>query len=189
MSVDKLTADAREHVTRIVTRRKVGNRDLDDESLSVYQLLLDSADIWREALSDPVLLEFYLGFHLDRYRSRYRHYLYQNCLYGVSGKFTSEQEKLLVQDAFDSERRKFERLKQKFAAAAAADSRPSRPAISENVRIAVWRRDGGKCARCGSRERLEYDHIIPIALGGSNTARNIELLCEACNRAKGADIC
>jgi 5-methylcytosine-specific restriction endonuclease McrA len=106
----------------------------------------------------------------------------------VDGPFTPEQEKLLVQDAFDSERRRFERLKHKFAAASAADSQPRRPAIPENVRIAVWRRDSGCCARCGSRERLEYDHIIPVARGGSNTARNIELLCEACNRTKGDEV-
>jgi Holliday junction DNA helicase RuvB subunit len=59
-----------------------------------------------------------------------------------------------------------------------------RASIPSEVRREVWRRDGGKCVRCGSRERLEYDHIIPVTRGGSNTARNIELLCETCNRAK-----
>ncbi|MHB1787783.1 MAG: HNH endonuclease [Acidimicrobiales bacterium] len=42
--------------------------------------------------------------------------------------------------------------------------------------------------KCGSRCRLEYDHIIPVSRGGSDTARNIELPCEVCNRAKGARI-
>jgi holliday junction DNA helicase RuvB len=59
-----------------------------------------------------------------------------------------------------------------------------REGIPTAVRRAVWTRDAGMCAQCGSRERLEYDHIIPISKGGSNTERNIELLCEACNRAK-----
>ena len=64
----------------------------------------------------------------------------------------------------------------------------NRERIPEEVRIAVWRRDGGKCARCGSRERLEYNHIVPVSKGGSNTARNIELLCESCNRKKSNNI-
>ena len=66
----------------------------------------------------------------------------------------------------------------------AQNARESRDAIPSAVRREVWRRDEGKCKKCGSRKNLEYDHIIPIAKGGSNTARNIELLCEACNRAK-----
>jgi len=57
--------------------------------------------------------------------------------------------------------------------------------IADDVKREVWRRDGGKCVRCGSRENLEYDHIIPLSKGGSNTVRNIELLCETCNRGKG----
>jgi len=56
--------------------------------------------------------------------------------------------------------------------------------IPDSVKREVWRRDGGKCARCGSREKLEFDHIIPFSKGGSNTARNIELLCMDCNRKK-----
>jgi Holliday junction DNA helicase RuvB len=58
----------------------------------------------------------------------------------------------------------------------------SRFAIPFEVRIKVWRRDNGKCVKCGSRQNLEFDHIIPVSKGGSNTARNIELLCENCNR-------
>ena len=68
------------------------------------------------------------------------------------------------------------------------DSPSGRIAISSNVKREVWRRDQGHCARCGSRENLEYDHIIPVGKGGSNTARNIELLCQECNRKKSGKI-
>lgn len=57
-------------------------------------------------------------------------------------------------------------------------------AISKSVQREVWRRDMGRCVECGTKERLEYDHIIPFSKGGSNTARNIQLLCEKCNREK-----
>ena len=56
--------------------------------------------------------------------------------------------------------------------------------ISSQVKREVWQRDYGKCVECGSKERLEYDHIIPFSKGGSNTVRNIQLLCENCNRKK-----
>lgn len=60
--------------------------------------------------------------------------------------------------------------------------------ISQDVMDRVWRRDEGKCVMCGSREKLEFDHIIPFSKGGSNTYRNIQLLCENCNRTKSAKI-
>jgi 5-methylcytosine-specific restriction endonuclease McrA len=68
------------------------------------------------------------------------------------------------------------------------DTTESRDAIPSVIRREVWRRDGGKCVKCGSRKNLEYDHIIPVSKGGSNTARNIELLCEVCNRVKSDSI-
>ena len=70
----------------------------------------------------------------------------------------------------------------------AVQERQSRAAIPSEVRREVWRRDGGVCVKCGSRRNLEYDHIVPVSKGGSNTARNIELLCETCNRTKSAKI-
>ena len=60
--------------------------------------------------------------------------------------------------------------------------------ISSKVRREVWRRDQGKCVECKSQRRLEYDHIIPVSKGGSNTVRNIQLLCEECNRKKSNNI-
>jgi len=60
--------------------------------------------------------------------------------------------------------------------------------ISEEVSDSVWNRDGGKCVQCGSNENLEFDHIIPFSKGGANTKRNIQLLCESCNRAKSDNI-
>jgi Holliday junction resolvasome RuvABC ATP-dependent DNA helicase subunit len=67
-----------------------------------------------------------------------------------------------------------------------AQTKPRRETISDDVKIFVWRRDEGACVKCGSNIDLEFDHIIPVALGGSNTARNLQVLCEKCNRAKGA---
>jgi hypothetical protein len=60
--------------------------------------------------------------------------------------------------------------------------------ITEQVKNAVWRRDEGKCVQCGSNESLEFDHIIPHSKGGANTKRNIQLLCESCNRKKSDKI-
>jgi hypothetical protein len=67
----------------------------------------------------------------------------------------------------------------------ASDVQFRRPAISADTRREVWRRDEGQCVRCGSRESLEFHHIIPLSRGGSNTTRNIELLCETCHRPLG----
>ena len=99
-----------------------------------------------------------------------------------------EKIRLLILEAIDKEREKFERLRRKFSGDKAERGEIKREPISEEVRIMVWRRDGGVCVKCGSRENLEYDHIVPISKGGSNTARNIELLCEKCNREKKDNI-
>jgi hypothetical protein len=60
--------------------------------------------------------------------------------------------------------------------------------ISQQVMDKVWNRDNGRCISCGSNQKLEFDHIIPFSKGGSNTYRNIQLLCESCNRQKSSKI-
>jgi len=57
--------------------------------------------------------------------------------------------------------------------------------IPSAVKVAVWRRDGGKCVRCGATDNLHFDHVIPYAKGGTSLrAENIQLLCARHNLAK-----
>ena len=42
----------------------------------------------------------------------------------------------------------------------------------------------GRCAYCGSTERIEADHRIPLHRGGSNAIHNILPACRHCNRRK-----
>lgn len=62
-------------------------------------------------------------------------------------------------------------------------SRQSRH-ISRDVRQIVWQRYGGRCADCNALEYLEFDHIVPVAKGGSNSEANVQLLCRRCNLRK-----
>ena len=64
----------------------------------------------------------------------------------------------------------------------------NRDTISKDVANSVWNRDGGKCVICGSNENLEFDHIIPVSKGGATTFRNLQLLCQKCNRSKSDNI-
>jgi 5-methylcytosine-specific restriction endonuclease McrA len=71
-----------------------------------------------------------------------------------------------------------------------ATPRPSTSdAIPAHVKRAVWKRDRGCCQWrlpngeiCGSRTRLQFDHIEPRALGGESTVENVRLLCGPHNR-------
>ena len=68
------------------------------------------------------------------------------------------------------------------------DPNPGR-VIPTSVKLAVWKRDGGKCAQCGSNVSLHFDHIIPWSRGGSSTdVENIQLLCAAHNLSKSDEI-
>jgi hypothetical protein len=60
-----------------------------------------------------------------------------------------------------------------------------RRVIPTSIKLEVWKRDGGKCTRCGATEDLHFDHIIPWSKGGSSaTAENVQLLCGKPNLKK-----
>jgi 5-methylcytosine-specific restriction endonuclease McrA len=107
----------------------------------------------------------------------------------ASKPFTPEQEARFAKEREEASKRQAERWATSQRANSPSAARPPRrQAIPQHVRHEVWRRDQGQCVDCGSRERLEYDHIIPVSKGGSNTSRNIALRCESCNRRKGARV-
>lgn len=111
------------------------------------------------------------------------------------GKFYVTEEELSAEDvkALAMERQNTKRLKLEKAHALQAmrdqlDSTTKRQPIPQEVKIAVWQRDKGRCVECESNKELEYDHIIPLSMGGSNTERNLQLLCAVCNRRKGGTL-
>ena len=88
--------------------------------------------------------------------------------------------------------------KRKFAAT--EHPRATRPATTDTrsipaeVRRAVYARDGGQCSfidargrRCESRHQLEYDHVVPLARGGTSTVGNVRTLCRAHNQIAAID--
>lgn len=52
----------------------------------------------------------------------------------------------------------------------------------------LQRRQNGKCAICrvSITDGFHVDHIMPLALGGDNLPRNVQLLCVPCNLSKAA---
>lgn len=55
--------------------------------------------------------------------------------------------------------------------------------IPELVRVVVWRRDGGKCACCGSRDDVDFVVQGTVPRGSVVTAQQVKSLCARC-RAK-----
>jgi hypothetical protein len=60
--------------------------------------------------------------------------------------------------------------------------------LTAAVKREVWTRDDGRCqwpvesgGICGSTLRVEFDHRVPRAHGGSSTAENVRLLCRMHN--------
>jgi hypothetical protein len=57
------------------------------------------------------------------------------------------------------------------------------------VKLEVWKRDKGRCVKCGLDSGLHFDHIIPYSKGGSSKdPRNIQILCGRHNLSKRDNI-
>ena len=59
--------------------------------------------------------------------------------------------------------------------------------ISKDIRKELLNRNAS-CFYCGSKQYLQIDHKIPIALGGSNNKSNLQVLCKYCNQKKSAKL-
>jgi 5-methylcytosine-specific restriction endonuclease McrA len=118
----------------------------------------------------------------------------RRCTWAFEDRWYWEDEGLTEADVLalirERERRAQRRLQRAHAglaqAGAAAPAR--REPIPREVRLAVFERDGGRCVQCGSNFELQFDHVIPLRLGGASTAANLQVLCAGCNQRKGASL-
>jgi len=62
---------------------------------------------------------------------------------------------------------------------------PHNRMIPTAVKLAVWKRDKGRCVKCSSTKNLHFDHVLPFSRGGTSLkVENIQLLCARHNIAK-----
>lgn len=62
-------------------------------------------------------------------------------------------------------------------------------AVSKRLRFEVLRRDNHSCRYCGGTAPdvvLTVDHVVPVALGGTDDASNLVAACKDCNSGKAA---
>jgi hypothetical protein len=110
-----------------------------------------------------------------------------DAFYWDSERYTPEDVLALLRDRQRREQQKLERAHMMFNAEQTTMGNRRRP-IPRELRRLVFERDGGRCGECGSNFDLQYDHVIPVALGGATSFENLQLLCGPCNREKSADI-
>ncbi len=61
--------------------------------------------------------------------------------------------------------------------------------IPGKVKLAVFKRDNGQCVKCGSKNNLHFDHILPYSKGGTSLKiENIQVLCARHNLEKSASL-
>jgi hypothetical protein len=109
-------------------------------------------------------------------------------IYAADDDLSAEDVRALANEQQNRKRLRLEKAHALEAMRSELDPRVKRSPIPQDVKLLVWQRDGGRCVECGGQTDLEFDHIIPLAMGGSNTARNLQLLCADCNRRKGATL-
>ena len=64
-----------------------------------------------------------------------------------------------------------------------------RKQFSAELKQEIYKEQRNKCMYCGRKSEIDLmdiDHKNPISKGGSNTKRNLQLLCRTCNTRKGA---
>lgn len=62
-------------------------------------------------------------------------------------------------------------------------------AISKRLRYEILRRDNYACRYCGASApgvKLTVDHVVPVALGGTDEATNLATSCGPCNAGKSS---
>lgn len=111
------------------------------------------------------------------------YWIFDGVSYWEEDGLRAEDVRALIVSREQAKQWKLDRAHQ-IASQGSVPARATARRISAAVQQLVWERDRGRCVACGSQVALEFDHIIPVARGGSSSEKNVQLLCRDCNRSK-----
>lgn len=63
--------------------------------------------------------------------------------------------------------------------------RKRRKPMDKRLAKSILQKYNFSCVKCGSAERLQIDHIVPVIKGGKDEMDNLQILCQPCNVRKG----
>lgn len=102
---------------------------------------------------------------------------------------TGKGEKAAIKEAIKLQVKALKSKREKQVQKDEKEQKPNTRYISQSEKAKVLLRANGRCEqvseegkRCCNTEKLEFDHIVPFAVGGKNTAKNLRLVCKGHNQ-------
>lgn len=117
-----------------------------------------------------------------------RYWQFENRFYWENEGLRSMEIKALLIVKNQRRQQQIDRAKDTVAMGSAPRAATARRAIPDDVKQYIWARDEARCRSCGSTSELQFDHVIPLAMGGSSNVENLQVLCGPCNRRKSAGL-
>lgn len=117
-----------------------------------------------------------------------RYWQFRSKFYWENDRLTRAQVHALVVTREQRQVQQIERAQATVAMGTAPRNSTTRRSIPDDVKQYIWARDEGTCRACGSTSELQFDHVIPVSMGGSNNTENLQILCGPCNRSKSAGL-
>ena len=106
-----------------------------------------------------------------------RYWQFQDRIYWENEDLAADEVYALLVTRQQRERGRIERAQAMVAMGMQPqDQSRRRYVIPDDVKQFVWMCDGGRCRQCGAQAELQYDHIIPVAMGEAVAPRT----CRSC---------
>jgi 5-methylcytosine-specific restriction endonuclease McrA len=118
--------------------------------------------------------------NIERQRQKCREWYVQNRDRVLEQKKIQFQK--LKESGYSDKRRLYQRVNCRYRRIAAKCDNP----LTIDQWFEVLEENNYQRKKCGSKQDLTMDHIIPISKGGLHTKSNIGVLCRKCNSSKGA---
>jgi 5-methylcytosine-specific restriction endonuclease McrA len=114
-------------------------------------------------------------------------------------RYYAKREEILVQmannrEAINAQKRAYYRTPKGYAMKQVQDARrrarfknaPGHWGVGQWRALVAFYCPDGRCLACNEIEPLTADHVVPLALGGTNYISNMQPLCAFCNNSKNA---